>query len=297
MELALQNLDMPSLEDLSKRLKDFEKESVKQSKKIAYIEGQLSVPKKPPHPWFVPLITFAGAAVLLFWGWIATTLVQHGTALTAIRVSLGLTTAANAPLTPAAQQSAKASLAEAKKRSTPVPITVVEQAGKSFIEASKIEPTAWDVALEFVSYRTTLNANSAPRIEDPTPADKATFTQIIGNGSPAGLSILRFGTVPINIAAKYEPFEEPVITDRTTGSRFLVVENHPPTNVLELDGMHIRNVIFRNATLGYSGGPVVLENVYFVNCTFKMKLSPESEKLGAMILAAAPTEFRSTTKL
>jgi hypothetical protein len=295
MELAIQELDMPSLEDLSKRLKDFEKESAKQSKKIAYIEGQLSVPKKPPHPWFVPLITFAGAAVLLFWGWIATTLVQHGTALAAIRVSLGLTTAANAPLTPEAQQSAKASLAEAKKRAILVPITVVEQAGKSFIEASKIESKAWDVALEFVSYRTSLNQHDEPQIHNLQLTDE--YNTHIRSAGPPTMSVSRSGVMAIEKAARYEAIGENTSPGARAGPEFLIIDGHFSSTALQLDGMHIRNAVFKNATIEYLGGEIILEHVYFINCTFKMKLTPQSERLGTTLLAAVPTEFRSTTKL
>ncbi len=35
-----------------------------------------------------------------------------------------------------------------------------------------------------------------------------------------------------------------------------------------LDGMYFKRVIIRNAKVVYRGGPVHMEDVYFVNCTF-----------------------------
>jgi hypothetical protein len=54
-------------------------------------------------------------------------------------------------------------------------------------------------------------------------------------------------------------------------------------NGLVLDGYWLDNVVFENTTLIYRGGPVILQNVRFVNCTFDVRRSPQAEQL----LAAA----------
>lgn len=46
-----------------------------------------------------------------------------------------------------------------------------------------------------------------------------------------------------------------------------------------LDGFYLDNVVFENANIIYHGGPVILQNVRFVNCTFSVRRSPQSEKL------------------
>jgi hypothetical protein len=46
-----------------------------------------------------------------------------------------------------------------------------------------------------------------------------------------------------------------------------------------LDGFYLDNVVFENANIIYKGGPVVLQNVRFVNCTFDVRRSPQSEQL------------------
>lgn len=56
------------------------------------------------------------------------------------------------------QDAAKALPAEARQKAIPpIPAPVIEQAGKSFIEASHDDPKAWGVALDFVSYRSSQN--------------------------------------------------------------------------------------------------------------------------------------------
>jgi hypothetical protein len=46
-----------------------------------------------------------------------------------------------------------------------------------------------------------------------------------------------------------------------------------------LDGFYLDNVVFENANIIYHGGPVILQNVRFVNCTFDVRRSSQSEKL------------------
>ena len=46
-----------------------------------------------------------------------------------------------------------------------------------------------------------------------------------------------------------------------------------------LDGFYLENVVFENANIIYNGGPVILQNVRFVNCTFDVRRSSQSEKL------------------
>ena len=49
---------------------------------------------------------------------------------------------------------------------------------------------------------------------------------------------------------------------------------------LKLDGEHFRNVIIRNARIVYEGsGPLILEHVYFENCTFDIKQNDRGKQL------------------
>jgi len=55
-------------------------------------------------------------------------------------------------------------------------------------------------------------------------------------------------------------------------------EGHHPTP--ELDGNHFRNVIFENVTIVYHGGPLILENVIFVKCSFNFGPGQGTHELG-----------------
>lgn len=52
----------------------------------------------------------------------------------------------------------------------------------------------------------------------------------------------------------------------------------------KLDGAYWRNYTFENARIEYDGGPMILENVRFINCTFVVRYSPRGEQLAEMVL-------------
>ncbi len=60
-----------------------------------------------------------------------------------------------------------------------------------------------------------------------------------------------------------------------------------------MDGYRMRNVIIQNAQIYYSGKAVILDNVYFVNCTFQINLSSNSRSLGENLLASAAISFKA----
>lgn len=52
-----------------------------------------------------------------------------------------------------------------------------------------------------------------------------------------------------------------------------------------LDGVYWRNAVFENTEITYNGGPMALENVLFINCTFKMKPGLQTDKFANTVLA------------
>ena len=74
--------------------------------------------------------------------------------------------------------------------------------------------------------------------------------------------------VPADRAYVYAELGRP--PSSSPGFAFLALDGHDRTE-FTLDGFRIRHVIFRNARIVYDGGPVNLQDVYFVNCTFEIK--------------------------
>jgi hypothetical protein len=69
-----------------------------------------------------------------------------------------------------------------------------------------------------------------------------------------------------------------------SGIGLFVIEG--ANGIIGLDGAYMKNVIIRNAEVSYSGGPVRLENVAFVNCTFRFTKNKPVVGLGEAILQA-----------
>jgi hypothetical protein len=51
----------------------------------------------------------------------------------------------------------------------------------------------------------------------------------------------------------------------------------------ELDGFHFRNIIFQNVHVVYNGGPLVMENVAFIDCEFEMPENNQTKRLTELV--------------
>jgi len=82
------------------------------------------------------------------------------------------------------------------------------------------------------------------------------------------------------------------------GPRYLimVVEGeHADVSHFEiaLDNMLLRNAIIRNARFSYQGGPLILTNVYFVDCFFDVERVEQGQKFAKTLLASVATNFQA----
>lgn len=294
VELETDPVDMANLDDLAKQVRENEKANSRLDRKVAYLEGLLNShkPEKKTHPVVVVLIGVAATAFVGFQGWMGVTSYQHGNSLASIKQSLlglGLTTAANTPSEPTSQAQAQAALAEARRTSAKLPETVIKQAGQSFIEAAAWEPTAWPVALDFLNYRSSLN-----------PIPPRPFSQVAVGPAETDYSIntvpgkpeprmMYLGLVPQDQAARIEPLDAPRKQTTEQGIAFL----RPAGGAMNLDGIYLRHVVLDGVEVHYSGGPVALEDVLFLNCTFILDNSERGRELGRQVLTQANVTYRA----
>jgi hypothetical protein len=203
-----------------------------------------------------------------------------------------LKAASESPEKKSSQEIASDVLSLAKKTQVAIPKEVVSDAGLSFINAAGSNQDAWGVALSFVTYRSSLVR--APEQDAVTSAPQgwtdATFRTQTGKPHP------EFSFVP-----QYVP------RDRAALGQFISAQDlPPPLGVLPpvressfgpstiiakggsviLDGMRVRRFIFENVEIVYSGAPVELDDVMFVNCTFVFDNQSNSRTLGAFLLAS-----------
>jgi hypothetical protein len=85
---------------------------------------------------------------------------------------------------------------------------------------------------------------------------------------------------------------------RRAGSGFSYILVDGYTNTFVLDQMDMNHVILRNVHVQYDGGPILLSDVYFVNCSFnsKFRFTGDSVALGKEILKGPSASYSNKGK-
>ena len=203
---------------------------------------------------------------------------------------------AQAPSKPENITSVANTLQTARKEKVKIDLDVIQRAGSQFIAAVQENEDAWKAAISFVDYRSFLNEDYQPRLEHLHPSDNPHYSFTITIKSRSGTTgrilyrgqILASGVADPGNSALYQPLES---TQTPSGFAFLLVRSTGPDDVLVLDGHRIKNVVIADSTVEYDGGPLLLENVYFVNCSFILPVANKARALGQAVLESASVEF------
>jgi hypothetical protein len=213
--------------------------------------------------------------------------------LAAIETSLLALRASRASATPTdrkSQAEAKDVLATAKKSLLRLPATVVEETGSSFIRAASDDAKVWDVALEFVGYRSSLNG---PPKEPPSMWNRSikkgkTEYELSGISGKPEPEMFWINLVPQGQAARAEQIRGKIEQTAEFGAGIFVMNG----GTVSLDGMYLRHVVIQGVEVHYSGKAAILEDVSFVNCRFIMDNTPNTRTIGEQILASDRVSLR-----
>ncbi len=158
------------------------------------------------------------------------------------------------------------SITEARKDRAKIPPDVVEATGKRFVNAAEQNPIVWGAVSAFLDYRSYLNVNAQPPLPRLVSThDRGVITRVrFGNRGSSYPKWTAYGLVPSDQAATVGFIGEHLNLEHPKGAAFILFEG----DEMILDGLEMRNVILRNVSIRHYGGPVVMQNVYFVNCTF-----------------------------
>jgi hypothetical protein len=63
--------------------------------------------------------------------------------------------------------------------------------------------------------------------------------------------------------------------------------------ITPLDGYHFKNVVFENFHIAYHGGPLILENVTFIHCSFDFQNKMSSRSLATALLKGLRVTFKT----
>jgi len=129
--------------------------------------------------------------------------------------------------------------------------------GKRFASLSS-EPdgsdATWRTLTTLLNYRVFLNADFSP----------ARFEFMSQRRGPQQTAELEADVIKRTVHFTYPNTIAP-------GNQTFVYLCALPERAWFFDGFQLRNVIFDGVGIEYKGGPIRLENVYFVNCTFDVQ--------------------------
>jgi hypothetical protein len=191
-----------------------------------------------------------------------------------------------APTSPVSSSEAQEILSSAQLKAIKFSPAFVESAGLKFIDAGQNDSAAWGAAQKYLEYRSFLNADYQPTLNDMTPFSNPDyhFNLNLGHkGDPNQKTLAGqiYGVGKNNLATNDARLESLAggIQVKGTGVEWIVIDGHSKLDKIVLDGEYMRNVVIRNANIEYDGGDLVLTNVYFVNCKFNFTVAPRSVDL------------------
>jgi hypothetical protein len=172
----------------------------------------------------------------------------------------------------------------AREHSVILPPDFIEKTGAKFVAASIKEPAALGAALAFVDYKS-FNNNGSPFLPDTTnvPEFRDKYT----------INVPTWAHGPTYTLKGFAPEESAAETGYIGQDRNKGLKRGPAWIMMEggeagLDGMQLRNVVFHNVHISYFGAPLVMKNVYFVNCTFNMNIERQTRDLMLALLQPSP---------
>jgi hypothetical protein len=183
-------------------------------------------------------------------------------------------------------------VAKAKSAGIKVPMSVVGDVGKKFVEATEINPAALNAVIACIEYKSFSN-NFPSLLPDTTnvPAFRGRYL-ILKHGAPPTTSLK--GLAPADSAAQTGYIGEDRNKGLAYGPAWIVYESGD----VDLDEIQLRNVVFRNVHISYLGGPTIIKNVYFIDCTFNVNTSPNARQFAkAILVQASSTSFQSNASI
>jgi hypothetical protein len=122
----------------------------------------------------------------------------------------------------------------------------------------------------------------------PSGAEGKLVTQYNRANIPAGDAEPRFavtGIVPKNQAARFDYIGQDLNENQADGNAAILLVGGGQV----LDGLQLKNVVFTGVHVVYKGGPLRMENVYFVNCRFDVEPESNGQQFAKSVLQSFPT--------
>jgi hypothetical protein len=192
-----------------------------------------------------------------------------------------------------------AALAEgAREDHVIIPESVVAHVGKLVIDANHssdplVRSAAWSANRSLLDYVSALREGSGPdpKTAEPLPQQWSALIDWGFEESGEGEIAVGFiGEAPSNQCARGEHIGEPQRGFTSGGGpAWVIVKNSHSGKTLRLDGHFLKNIVYSGLRIAYRGGPMKLENVYFVNCTFDIVENERGKRFSEAVFASPAT--------
>jgi hypothetical protein len=154
---------------------------------------------------------------------------------------------------------------------------------------SSISGIAWQTALAFARYRSSLNSRLAFSVPGSQESvHTAIYPQLPhADGSEPQLAAT-WGTDNQSEAAALRRVD---MADPNKDSKRLPIRLWMQNGIAVLDDFYLKKVTLTNVRVIYRGGALKMEDVVFINCTFEIEQTTNGENLGKMLIADTQIDF------
>ena len=188
-------------------------------------------------------------------------------------------------LTPETIGKINAAITIAHKDGTKLDPGLVSQVGKDMVQASVSQPAAWEATKTILDYRSSLNVTPAAFLQT---ANSFYYTKYIQPPNWDGQLTAIGVTKDPALRTVLRPIAAPELnTPDQNGNSGLIMDG----GTVNLDGMMMARVVIRNAHIVYSGAPLDLRDVVFVNCTFSIEPRAPGRLLADSVISSEAVTF------
>jgi hypothetical protein len=148
---------------------------------------------------------------------------------------------------------------------------------------SEYSAQAWEATTSLLRYQSVVNSfGQHPDLAAAAsvPGYQTKYFDYAEPGLPIPDAAIVHGPVPKSEAAELDLIGQDQNSDQTSGPPVLILKGGNIT----LDKMHLKKVVLVNVHVVYKGGPLQLNDVYFLNCTFDVTHVPNGVSFADRIL-------------
>lgn len=193
-----------------------------------------------------------------------------------------------APVTETSARKLSAALDAAKDAGAHIDLQLIDTLTGRYAKGSQGSDPQWSTALKLASYASAQSSHPTGQFSLVTFHTRYVAPDYRADVAPPEAGTIGF--VPQADAAVMKPFDGPdANADEKYGPAYVRIKG----GSLLLDNRIYRHIIFEDAHVAWNGGPIKMEDVRFINCTFEFPPVPQGRHLLLAAISRIGTSFNS----